>query len=134
MLPTRGHFAITHDSFSVNQNVGRESVHVEGARYVTISIKILIPDHLVLVDEAAPFRFVTVSTDADHFEKRLFGKPLLQIAQSGNGRHAWPTPGSPKIQQHDFAVQLIRRKVLAPRGRQRKLGSIGFASAARVLD
>jgi len=78
-----------------------------------VPIKVLRPDHLILVDEAAPFRFVIITTDTDHFEMRLFREAPLQIAHSRNRSYARWTPGAPKIQQQNLAAQIFERDEFA---------------------
>src|SRR5207253_8278459 len=120
-LPTRANAAIAHDAFGVNHDVGRKGTHVERPLDMMVAIQILRPDHLVLSGEIFPFGLIGIRADSDDHERRVFGVSPSQITYRWHGVPARWAPGSPEIQHHHFAPQILERNVLTFRCGQREV-------------
>ncbi len=90
-----------------------------GKRPLENTVAVLRPAHFILGDEFFPFGFIRVQADAQDGQ-RLSVEFLGDLLKMGERFAAGSAPGGPKIEEHDFPLQIVHGDAIAINGENRE--------------
>ena len=104
-----------------------------GNRAAESSIAILWLSHFVFSDDLLPFLFIVIQANAED-DQRLALELLGNLANMREGLAARRAPGGPEIDQHNLALQIVKRDSASIECGNRERRSHASASKFRTRD